>query len=144
ISPWVVTLEALAPFRVPFERPATDPQPLPYLDHPTNRDAGVLDVQLEVLLSTTASRSANTTPMSLSRSNFRDVYWTLSQLVSHHTVNGCNLQPGDLLGTGTLSGPKPGQEGSMLELATAAKRRSACLKAKHAVFWTMTMKSSCA
>lgn len=117
ISPWIVTLEALAPFRLPFERDAADPQPLPYLDHPEIRRAGVLNVELEVLLATAASRSAGVDPMPLSRSNFRDAYWTIAQLVAHHTVNGCNLQPGDLLGTGTLSGPAPGQEGSMLELS---------------------------
>lgn len=121
ISPWVVTLEALAPFRAPFERHGADPQPLPYLDHPTIRASGVLDVQLEVLLSTAASRLSDAAPMVLSRSNFRDAYWTIAQLVAHHTVNGCNLLPGDLLGTGTLSGPRPGQEGSMLELSDGGK-----------------------
>lgn len=121
LSPWVVTLEALAPFRLPFERPASDPQPLPYLDDRANRSAGVLDVQLEVLLTTAASRVAGIPPMRLSGSNFSDAYWTMAQLVAHHTVNGCNLMPGDLLGTGTLSGPRPGQEGSMLELTQNGK-----------------------
>lgn len=121
ISPWVVTLEALAPFRVPFQRDASDPQPLPYLSNQNTLDAGVLDVQLDVLLTTQTSRAAQTEPMLLSSSNFKDAYWSIAQLVAHHTVNGCNLTPGDLLGTGTLSGPEPGQEGSMLELSQGGK-----------------------
>ena len=121
ISPWVVTLEALAPFRIPFRRDASDPQPLPYLSNQNTLDAGALDVQLDVLLTTQASRAAQADPMLLSSSNFKDAYWTIAQLVAHHTVNGCNLTPGDLLGTGTLSGPEPGQEGSMLELSQGGK-----------------------
>lgn len=121
ISPWIVSLEALAPFRIPFQRDASDPQPLPYLSNSSMRDAGVLDVQLDVLLSTETSRAAQSDPMLLSSSNFKDAYWTIAQLIAHHTVNGCNLTPGDLLGTGTLSGPEHGQEGSMLELSQAGK-----------------------
>ena len=121
ISPWVVTLDALAPFRIPFQRDASDPQPLAYLTNQSTLDAGVLDVQLDALLTTQASRAAQAEPMLLSSSNFKDAYWTIAQLVAHHTVNGCNLTPGDLLGTGTLSGPEPGQEGSMLELSQGGK-----------------------
>ena len=116
ISPWVVTLEALAPFRQPFQRAAEDPQPLPYLTSDENREHGAFDVELEVLLTTEASRSQGAQPASLSRSNFRDAYWSAAQLVTHHSVNGCKLQPGDLLGTGTLSGPSQGEEGSLLEI----------------------------
>lgn len=121
ISPWVVTLEALAPFRIPFQRDASDPQPLPYLSSQKNRDTGALDVQLDVLLTTAKSRAENKKPAHLSSSNFKDAYWNIAQLVTHHTANGCNLKPGDLLGTGTLSGPDQGQEGSMLELSAGGK-----------------------
>src|SRR5699024_11106471 len=122
ISPWVVTLEALAPFREPFERPADDPQPLPYLSDDTNRRQGALNIQLDVQLSTAKSRASDTEPTVLSSSNFRDAYWNIAQLVTHHTVTGCNLQPGDLFGTGTLSGPDKGEEGSLLELTQAGKQ----------------------
>jgi fumarylacetoacetase len=122
ISPWIVTLEALAPFRVPFERGAGEPSPLPYLSSPGNSAAGAFDVQLQVALSTEQSRKSGAPAATLSRSNFRDAYWSVGQLVAHHTVNGCNLQPGDLLGTGTLSGPQPDQAGSMLELSDGGKR----------------------
>src|SRR5690606_16230892 len=122
ISPWVVTLEALAPFREPFRRPAEDPQPLPYLSSPANTEAGAFNVQLEVLLTTETSRQQGAEPAKLSTSNFRDAYWSISQLVTHHTVNGCRLQPGDLFGTGTLSGPDQGEEGSLLELTANGQK----------------------
>jgi fumarylacetoacetase len=122
ISPWVVTLEALAPFRLPWSRPDTDPQPLPYLDSPGLRAAGALDIELEVLLETAAMRAAAAAPQSLARTNFRHSYWSLAQMVAHHTVNGCNLESGDLLGTGTQSGPAPAEAGSLLELTEGGKR----------------------
>jgi len=122
LSPWVVTLEALAPFRAPFQRPAGDPAPLPYLDSPHNREAGAFDIELEVWLQTATMRAAGEPGVRLSRGNYRDAYWTVAQLVAHHTVNGCNLQTGDLLGTGTLSGPAPGQAGSLLELSAGGKQ----------------------
>ena len=121
-SPWVVSLDALAPFRAAFTRPAADPQPLPYLDGAHNRTAGAFDVVLEVWLQTPAMAAAGNTGHLLSSSNFLDAYWTLAQLVTHHTVNGCNLRPGDVLGTGTLSGPLPAQGGSMLELSAGGKQ----------------------
>lgn len=121
LSPWVVTMEALAPFRAPFVRPEGDPQPLPYLDSEGNRRLGSMDVALEVWLETEAMREAGQGPERLSQSNFRDAYWTVAQLLTHHTVNGCNLQPGDLLGSGTLSGPAPEQAGSLLELSSGGK-----------------------
>ncbi len=121
VSPWVVTMEALAPFRAPFARPPGDPAPLPYLDAPGNRAAGAVDVALEVWLSTPGMRSAGLPPQRLMQSNFRDSYWTMAQLVAHHTVNGCNLEAGDLLGSGTQSGPDPGQGGSLLELSSGGK-----------------------
>ncbi len=88
---------------------AGDPQPLPYLDAPSNRAAGALDITLEVLLQTAKMREAGEAPACASTpgNTTEAAYWTAAQLVTHHTVNGCNLQPGDLLGSGTLSGPKP-------------------------------------
>lgn len=121
VSPWLVTMEALAPFRAAFTRSADDPQPLAYLDSLPNRSAGALDVQLEVWLQTPAMRAAGSAGERLSQSNMRDAYWTLAQLVAHHTVNGCNLRAGDVLGTGTLSGPAPEQGGSLLELTQGGK-----------------------
>ncbi len=118
VSPWIVTMEALAPFRAPFTRPADDPAPLPYLDTPANRSHGALDIRLEAWLQTAAMRSAGLQPVRLSSAGSAEsAYWTCAQLVAHHTVNGCNLQPGDLFGSGTLSGPHPAQGGSLLELS---------------------------
>ena len=122
ISPWVVTLEALAPFRLPWTRAAADPQPLPYLDCSELRAQGALDIHLEVALETAAMRAAAAAPHSLARTNFRHSYWSLAQMVAHHTVNGCNLESGDLLGSGTQSGPAPEEAGSLLELTTGGKR----------------------
>ena len=122
LSPWIVTTEALAPFRLPFRRAEGDPQPLPYLDSEANRAHGVLDVQLEVRLQTAAMRKAGLAPATISRSgSAQAAYWTPAQLIAHHTVNGCNLQPGDLLGSGTLSGPTREQSGSLLELSAGGK-----------------------
>jgi fumarylacetoacetase len=122
LSPWIVTLDALAPFRRPFERPAGDPQPLPYLDSPANRAGGAIDIELEVWLQTEAMRAAGHAGDCLSRSNFADAaYWTVAQLVAHHTVNGCSLSNGDLFGSGTLSGPKPEQAGSLVELTAGGR-----------------------
>jgi len=122
ISPWVVTLEALEPFRVAFTRAAGDPQPLGYLDDPHNRSCGAFDIQLEALISTAAMRRAGRPPQRLSHTSFRHCYWTLAQLIAHHTVNGCNLTPGDLLGTGTQSGPAAGEPGSLLELSHGGRQ----------------------
>ena len=122
ISPWVVTQEALAPFRQPFAHPEGDPQPLPYLDSDANRARGAIDIALEAWLHTETMREHGLPPHRLSQSNFRDAYWTVPQLLAHHSCNGCNLGPGDLLGTGTQSGPSPGQGGSMLELSAGGKQ----------------------
>ena len=122
VSPWVVTMEALAPFRAPLPRPEDDPAPLPYLDGQANRAHGALDIQLAVDLQTAAMRRAGLPPQTISRSSFIEAaYWTPAQLVAHHTVNGCALAPGDLLCTGTLSGPRPEQAGSLLELTQAGR-----------------------
>jgi fumarylacetoacetase len=118
ISPWVVTLDALEPFRVPaFIRPDGDPEPLAYLDTPRNRERGGFDIRLEVAIATEAMRQARMTPFVLSRNSLRHLYWTPAQLLTHHTSNGCNLRPGDLLATGTVSGPTRESRGSLLELA---------------------------
>lgn len=123
VSPWIVTMEALAPFRAPFTRPADDPQPLPYLDSAANRAQGALDITLEVWLQTAKMRAAGEQGVRLMRGNTTQAaYWTAAQLVAHHTVNGCNLNPGDLLGSGTLSGPTPGEAGSLLELSQGGKQ----------------------
>jgi fumarylacetoacetase len=117
ISPWVVTLEALEPFRAPaFVRPRGDPAPLPYLDAEQVRARGAIDLRLEVTLSSERMRAAGEAPQVVSRSNLRHLYWTLGQLVAHHASNGCNLRAGDLLGTGTVSGPTRDSRGCLLEL----------------------------
>jgi fumarylacetoacetase len=121
ISPWIVTLEALAPYRVPFVRPEADPQPLPYLDSEANRQQGSLDIQLQVGLRTPQMRNAGQGEATICRTSYRHAYWTVAQMVTHHTVNGCNLQPGDLLGSGTLSGPTLDQAGALIELTTGGK-----------------------
>jgi fumarylacetoacetase len=117
VSPWVVTMEALEPFRVPpTPRPEGDPEPLPYLDEPRNHHAGAIDVTLDVWLSTERMRERDVAPVRVSRSSLRDLYWTPAQLVTHHASNGCNLQPGDLLGSGTISGPERQSRACLLEL----------------------------
>jgi len=121
LSPWIVTLEALAPYRVPFERPADDPQPLPYLESEANRRQGSLDIQLQVGLQTPKMRDAGQAGATICRTSYRHAYWTVAQMVAHHTVNGCNLQPGDLFGSGTLSGPTLDQAGALIELTTGGK-----------------------
>ena len=115
-------MEALAPFRRPFTRPEGDPAPLPYLDGEANRRAGQIDIRLEALILTRAMAAAGLPPHRLSHAGAAEAaYWTPAQLVAHHTVNGCNLQPGDLLGSGTLSGPAPDQAGSLLELTRGGR-----------------------
>ncbi len=117
ISPWVVTMEALAPYRTPaFQRPPGDPAPLPYLSAPQDRERGGIDLTLEVFLRTKQMQSRGTQPVLLSRSNFRAMYWTVAQLLTHHASNGCNLRPGDLLASGTVSGATRDSRGCMLEL----------------------------
>jgi fumarylacetoacetase len=122
VSPWIVTIEALAPFRKPFTRPGGDPQPLRYLDSQHNRAAGALDIVLEAWLQTSKMFAAGQPGVRLSQSNAVDAYWTPAQLVAHHTINGCNLNSGDLLGSGTLSGPNQDQGGSLLELTVGGKQ----------------------
>jgi fumarylacetoacetase len=122
LSPWIVTMDALAPYRTKFERASGEPQPLPYLDSEANRQRGAIDLNLEVDLQTQAMRQRGDLPTRISSTNFRrTAYWTLPQLIAHHTVNGCNLRPGDLMGSGTQSGPDSGEEGSMLELTRGGR-----------------------
>ena len=122
ISPWVVTLEALAPFRAPaFARPAADPAPLPYLSDPGDAALGGLDVTLEAWLLTPQMKAAGSPPHRLSSGNFRQMYWTLAQLLTHHASNGCKLQPGDLLGSGTVSGETRESRGCLLELTARGR-----------------------
>lgn len=123
ISPWVVTAEALEPFRrAQPQRPEGDPQPLPYLLDKRDQAAGGFDIELEVLLITQAMREQGLPAHRLTLSNTQHMYWTVAQMVAHHSVNGCQLQAGDLFGSGTLSGPQSGQFGSLLEITEGGKK----------------------
>ena len=122
ISPWIVTLQALAPFRVPHARPEGSPSPLPYLNCRANWEAGAFDIRLEALIQSAAMRERNEPAHRLSLTSYRHAYWTIAQLVAHHTVNGCDLRAGDLLGTGTQSGPTAAEAGSLLELSAGGSR----------------------
>lgn len=122
VSPWVVTPEALAPFRIPqAPRSDGDPAPLDYLLHREDQVLGALDVELEVLILTEAMRAKGLPPQRLATSNARHLYWTVAQLVTHHASGGCNLMPGDLFGTGTISGPTSDAMGSLLELSQGGR-----------------------
>jgi fumarylacetoacetase len=117
ISPWVVTWEALEPYRVPsFFRPPSDPQPLPYLVSETDRNAGGIDLNIDVYVRSMLMREGHLRPTRLSTASLADMYWTPAQMLTHHASNGCNLRSGDLLASGTVSGPEPGTQGCMLEL----------------------------
>jgi fumarylacetoacetase len=122
LSSWVVTMEALAPFRTSaFERPEGDPAPLPYLFDPSDQEHGGLDLWLDVSLQSPRMREAGIAPVVLGRSNFRDMYWTMAQMLTHHASNGCNLRPGDLLASGTVSGEDNTARGCLLELTSRGK-----------------------
>jgi fumarylacetoacetase len=117
ISPWVVPMEALAQYRVPrFAREADDPVPLLFLKDADDLERGALDVTLEVHVSSAQMRDAGMPPLRLSRGNLKDLYWTIAQMVTHHTSNGCNLRPGDLLATGTVSGEAREARGCLMEI----------------------------
>ncbi len=121
ISPWIVTIEALAPFRTSaFARAPDDPRPLPYLSSPANERSGGFDITVEVFLQSAEMRRTSLEPVRLSRGSLRDMYWTMAQMVAHQTSNGCNLRTGDLLASGTISGAQPGTEGCLLELTRHA------------------------
>jgi fumarylacetoacetase len=116
ISPWVVTLDALEPYRIPaFPRPEGDPKPLPYLYSERDQQRGAFDIKLEVSLLTARMRDDGDKPFRISRGNTSDLYWTPAQMLTHHASNGCNLRPGDLLASGTVSGPTPDSAGCLLE-----------------------------
>jgi len=131
VSPWVVTLEALAPYRAAPHRPDDDPQPLPYLRSDDTLTRGAFDIQLEVQLQTQAMRDASTAGATICRTSYRHAYWTVAQLVAHHTVNGCNLQAGDLFGSGTLSGPTPSEAGALIEITKGGKEPVALPNGEH-------------
>jgi fumarylacetoacetase len=117
LSPWITPLAALQPFRVPpAPRGADDPQPLPYLNGIEDRQHGALDIALNVSLTTAQSRDAGVAPFAISRSNASGLFWTPAQMLAHHTSNGCNLEAGDVLGTGTISGEQREQAACLLEL----------------------------
>ena len=123
VSPWVVPMAALAPFRcAAASRPAEDPSPIPYLCGENDQEAGAIDVTLEVFLTTSAMRAAALPAHRLSLANLRDLYWTPAQLIAHHTSNGCNLLPGDLLATGTVSGKEEESAGCLLELTVGGTK----------------------
>jgi len=124
VSPWIVTPDALKPFRVAMpSRPAGDPQPLPYLENPRDRESGALCVRLEVTLTTERMRAAGLAPHILSRGSAdAAMYWSAAQIVAHHSSNGCNLLPGDLIGTGTLSTDSDTGLGSLLEISHGGKQ----------------------
>lgn len=148
ISPWVVTMEALAPFRVPAaNRAAEDPAPLPYLSDPEDQRQGGLDIAIETTLDTASMRAAGLSPQRLGRAPFRSIYWTAAQMVAHHTSNGCNLQPGDLLGSGTVSGPNPDELGSLLEITRRGAHPVALPGGEHRRFLedgdAVTMRARC-
>lgn len=121
ISPWVVTLDALAPYRCEWQKPAEDPKTLAYLDDPDNRREGSLDIKIEAWLESETMRAKGQPPSRLSHTSFRHSYWNISQMLAHHTVGGCNMMPGDLFGTGTQSGPTRSEAGALIELTAGGK-----------------------
>ena len=117
VSPWIVTAEAMAPFRIPQPpRPSGDPAPLPHLLDATDQARGCFALEFEVLLMTPKMRAAGEAPFRLSRGDASMLYWTVAQMVAHHTSNGCDLRPGDLFGSGTVSGEAAGTSGCLLEM----------------------------
>ena len=148
ISPWIVTIEALEPFRKPLERPQDDPEPLPYLKSAADMAAGAFDVDLDVVISTPQMRAQGQHPENSSHSNFAHAaYWTISQLVAHHTVGGCALSAGDLFGTGTLSGKDSDQCGSLLEMSKGGRQPTILANGEQRIFLddgdTITLRGRC-
>ena len=131
ISPWVVTPEALAPFRIAqAPRPEGDPAPLDYLLDADDQSAGAFDIALEVFILTEAMQAKGLPPHRLALSNARHLYWTVAQMVAHHACGGCNLAPGDLFGTGTISGPDDDAIGSLLEMTQGGRKPIALPRAR--------------
>lgn len=123
VSPWIVTTEALAPYRTSWTRDENYPQPMEYLESAANREQGAFDIQMDVKIQTKKMRSEGHSPAQVSTSSFKHSYWTVAQMVTHHTVNGCNFMPGDMLGSGTQSGPTHEEAGSLLELSRGGKEK---------------------
>ncbi|MEZ5660823.1 MAG: fumarylacetoacetase [Burkholderiaceae bacterium] len=121
ISPWIVTLEALEPYRVPWTRPEADPAPLPYLESADNRARGGIDMTIEAWLKPELEGQTAGDGHRLSHSTFAHSYWSIAQMVAHHTVGGCNLQPGDLIGSGTQSGPNASEAAALIELTQGGR-----------------------
>jgi len=122
ISPWIVTAEAMAPFHTAaYVRPAGDPAPLPYLSDTEDQTSGGLDITLEAYLSTETMRKSGAAPQRITQTSFALMYWTIAQMIAHHTCNGCNLEIGDLIGSGTVSGPDKSSWGSLLELTARGR-----------------------
>ncbi|WP_077340230.1 fumarylacetoacetase [Pseudocolwellia agarivorans] len=147
ISPWIVTMEALAPYRDSFTRPEADPAPMPYLSSDKNSAQGNLDIDLECYIETQKMRDANQPMVQLSTSNFKHSYWTAAQLVTHHASNGCTMRAGDLLGSGTQSGPTEPEAGSLLELSKGGKEAFSLPNGEKRTFLedgdTIIMRASC-
>jgi fumarylacetoacetase len=123
VSPWIVSCDALAPFRAPLTpRAPGDPAPLPYLTDPDDQAHGSYRMAIETLLLTARMRATGESPQRLASSSLRDLYWSPAQLIAHHTCNGCNLLPGDLVGTGTASGPEAADAGCLLELTERGQK----------------------
>ncbi len=145
ISPWVVTLEALAPFRAAsFARDEGDPAPLPYLFSKADQEQGGVDLTVEVFLRSQQMREQGGEATRLSCGNFRDMYWTMAQLLTQQTSNGCNLRPGDLLASGTISGNTKESLGCLLELTWRGNEPITCRLGKRGDFWKTATKLSCA
>jgi len=122
ISPWIVTAEAMAPFHTAaYARAAGDPAPLPYLSDVEDQTSGGLDITLEAYLSTETMRKSGAAPQRITQTSFALMYWTIAQMIAHHTCNGCNLEIGDLIGSGTVSGPDKSSWGSLLELTARGR-----------------------
>ncbi len=122
ISPWIVTLEAMAPYRASvYQRPEGDPVPLPYLTSDAHEKSGGLEIVLEVAIATEQIRSEGLVPHVIGTPVFKDMYWSVFQMLTHHASGGCNLQPGDFYGSGTISGTEPNQLGSLLEVTVGGK-----------------------
>jgi fumarylacetoacetase len=148
ISPWIVTLEALAPYRTPFApRPDSDPHPLPYLMNDYQAKGGGFDIALEAFIETEAMQIAKTQPHQLSHASLKHLYWTAGQMVTHHSMGGCNLESGDLLGTGTTSGPDTDSLGCLLEITEGGKKPIALPTGESRTFLQngdrLTMKAYC-
>ena len=123
VSPWVITAEALAPFRIPQPpRGQGDPQPLAYLLDDDDQARGAFDIELTATIQTQAMRARGEAPFTMTRTNLNTLYWTFAQMIAHHTSNGCNLQPGDLIGSGTVSGPADEGRACMLESTSGGKQ----------------------